>query len=173
MSAIVYQTAYQLGDAKWLIRLKGDWLQIVDDQGRERHRSHGHMMSGCYMASQIGAVAFQSSGNVDEALKQRAATFVEGDTILDAQPDERGPTTVSEMEAYCKGMLAKIADIRAMKAADMRVRVENALDALSAEAQAIEDKYHAADYRGDLDADEGQVETIHACCRKIRAALSS
>ena len=35
-------------------------------------------------------------------------------------------------------MLAKIADIRAMKAADMRVRVENALDALSAEAQAID-----------------------------------
>ena len=172
MSAIVYQTAYQLGDAKWIIRLKGDWLQIVDDQGRERHRSEGHMLTGCYMASLIAGHEFRSNGNMDEALKQRAATFVEGDTILDAQPDERGPTTVSEMEAYCKGMLAKIADIRAMKAADMRVRVENALDALSAEAQAIEDKYNADDYDGNLDEDELQAETIWECCRRIRAAMS-
>lgn len=63
---------------KWTVHLRGDCLQIVDSSGRERHKSRGHILTGTYLAMQLASVPFESTPNLDEALKRLAAKFVNG-----------------------------------------------------------------------------------------------
>lgn len=62
----------------WQVRLRGDWLQIVDGKGRERHRSKGHAMTGTHFAMQMQRLPFVSTPNVDAATRMHAERFVAG-----------------------------------------------------------------------------------------------
>jgi hypothetical protein len=61
-----------IGLATWIVRITGDVCQIIDDQGRERHRSIGHMKTALFLANQIASQPFVSVPNLDAALRKRA-----------------------------------------------------------------------------------------------------
>lgn len=62
----------------WQVRLKENGeLQIVDDQGRERHRSRGHIMTGVHLAMMLSEHSHlvEKHPNLDKALKMAVAQF--------------------------------------------------------------------------------------------------
>lgn len=60
----------------WRVRINGADLQIVDDQGRERHCSCGHMLTGVHLAMALAERGdFKSLPNIDGALRMRAEQF--------------------------------------------------------------------------------------------------
>lgn len=62
----------------WKILKRGDTICIVDPQGRERHRSHGHVNTAVYLAMQLNRFALELEENADEALRWSAEKFIEG-----------------------------------------------------------------------------------------------
>ena len=62
----------------WKILKRGDEICIVDPQGRERHRSRGHVNTAIHLAMQLNRSSFASEENADQALRWSAERFMEG-----------------------------------------------------------------------------------------------
>jgi hypothetical protein len=62
----------------WKVRLDGETLTVVDDQGRLRHTSRGHMTTGVYLAAALARVPFESTPEMDIMLRQLAVWEWEG-----------------------------------------------------------------------------------------------
>jgi hypothetical protein len=66
-------------DEIWKVQICGDELQIVDNLGRQRHRSKGHVNTGVHFAMFLADKSnLDSHPNADEALVMAAKRFPEG-----------------------------------------------------------------------------------------------
>lgn len=73
----VVSQSISLGEGTtWIVNLRNDVLNIVDDQGCERHRSAGHLLTGSYLASSLASVPFASTPELDESMKRAAQRFL-------------------------------------------------------------------------------------------------
>ena len=63
---------------EWTVNIRGTVLQIVDSSGRERHKSRGHILTGTCLAMRLADTPFESTPNLDEALRRSAAKFIDG-----------------------------------------------------------------------------------------------
>ena len=64
----------QRADGIWKVQIIGEDLQIVDPQGRQRHASIGHAMTGIHLAMRL---ELMPPGGADEALRLAAESFGE------------------------------------------------------------------------------------------------
>jgi hypothetical protein len=79
-------TEVQIGSKVWKVQIEGEICRIVDDQGRERHRSRGHELTGVYLAMAIADRAdpeMEFNGPINEALKRRAQEPLKGESDAD------------------------------------------------------------------------------------------
>ena len=59
----------------WQVLKRGNEICIVDSEGRERHRSKGHVMTAVCYAMALSENKFNSLSNLDEALRMSAQQF--------------------------------------------------------------------------------------------------
>lgn len=62
---------------EWEVMLNNDELCIADSEGRERHRSKGHIMTGMHLAMQLAKLPFSFVDKLNTILKMRADAFKE------------------------------------------------------------------------------------------------
>src|SRR5262245_36894456 len=63
------ETVIGLKDGEWRVIRRGEHLKIIDPQGRQRHVSRGHDMTGVHLAMCLAEKPFASEPNLDEALR--------------------------------------------------------------------------------------------------------
>lgn len=68
-----FEQPVDIGGMIWTVRLTGDVLQVIDEVGRERHRSKGHLLTGTFLAMRLAEIPFESTPTIDRALQMRAA----------------------------------------------------------------------------------------------------
>lgn len=76
MSEAITRTVTCENGETWTVNVRGDWLSIVDAQGRERHRSRGHDMTGIHLAMQLAKQHMEPLEGFDDALRLQAARFL-------------------------------------------------------------------------------------------------
>jgi hypothetical protein len=62
----------------WKVQLEGEKLTVIDDLGRLRHTSRGHLTTGVYLAAALVRVPFESTPQMDAMLQQLAVWEWEG-----------------------------------------------------------------------------------------------
>ena len=60
----------------WKILKNKDEICIVDPEGRERHRSKGHLMTAMHLAMMLSKNPLIPEPNADEALRLSAENFI-------------------------------------------------------------------------------------------------
>jgi hypothetical protein len=59
----------------WNILKRGDEVCIVDNEGRERHRSQGHLMTAVHLAMHMARWPLPLNEEADASLRQSAEDF--------------------------------------------------------------------------------------------------
>lgn len=89
----------------WRVLKRGDEVCIADPQGRQRHRSRGHVNTALHLAMQLDRNEFHSLPNLDETLRMAVEQFVQGDTpsaaahAVERRVGEQSPEQASEIES--------------------------------------------------------------------------
>ena len=75
-------TEIKLPEGTWQVLMRGDDVMIVDQHGRERHWSKGHVNTALHLAMMIAEhtrLRFGQEPNLDKALQMITEKFREGD----------------------------------------------------------------------------------------------
>lgn len=75
---ILVSTKVATSAGEWTVYRRGQELMIVDAEGRNRHASRGHSLTGSYLAGMLADQPFRSTETLDQALKITAAEFIAG-----------------------------------------------------------------------------------------------
>lgn len=78
LNGITVQTV-GMNNGDWQVRIRGTECQIVDEQGRCRHMSQGHINTAIALACRLDDMLFQSDPVCDAAMKKLAEDFMAGE----------------------------------------------------------------------------------------------
>lgn len=75
----LYITNLSTKSGMWSILKRGDSICIVDNYGRCRHRSNGHLVTAAHLAGRLAEQPLDRNENADIALRWEAERFLKGE----------------------------------------------------------------------------------------------